>query len=92
MADKDYVTLQLEDDAVRFTPDGRIAVVDAIGALSQADCPVCIWEDMKRNNPHLDELYADYTFPEEGNVPVADTQSWVIIQTLLLDHLIDSES
>ena len=37
MADKDYVTLQLEDDAVRFPPDGRIAVVDSIGALSQAD-------------------------------------------------------
>lgn len=89
---EDHVTLQLEDDAVRFTPDGRIAVVDAIGALTQAGCPVCIWEDLKRDNPQLEELYGDYTFPEQDNVPVADSQSWVIIQTLLLDHLIDSGS
>ena len=89
---EDYVTLQLEDDAIRFTPDGRIAVVDAIGALSQADCPVCIWEDLKRNNPELNEMHADYTFPEEEAVPVVDSRSWVIIQTLLLDHLMDSET
>jgi hypothetical protein len=89
---EDYVTLQLEDDAIRFTPDGRIAVVDAIGALSQADCPVCIWEDLKRANPELSEMHADYTFPEEKDVPVVDSRSWVIIQTLLMDHLIDSET
>lgn len=89
---EEIVTLQLEEDAVRFTPDGRIAVVDAIGALSQSDCPKCLWENLKRHNPELHELYGHYSFPEEDEVAVADSQSWVIIQTRLLDHLIEAES
>lgn len=88
---KSYVTLQLDDDKIRFTPDGRIAVVDAIGALSDAECPTCIWEALKRNNPQLIGLCADYSFREKENVVVADSESWMIIQTLLLDQLIDGD-
>ena len=83
-----FVTLQLEDDEVRFTPDGRIAVVDAINALSDTDCPDCLWEELKRNHPQLGRMCSNYTFPEKGNVPVADVESWVVIQDLLLEQLV----
>lgn len=86
------VTLRLEDDTVRFTPDGRIAVVDAIGALSEAECPDCIWEDLKDKHPSIMAVCGDYTFPQEETVPVADSDGWRIIQTMLLDHLIDNGS
>lgn len=89
---EEWVTLELEDDTVRFTPDGRIAVIDAIGALSETDCPVCLWEDLKRSHPRVAELCGNYAFPEDEDIPVADGRSWMIIQSLLLDHLIDSES
>ena len=88
---KSFVTLQLEEDTIRFTPDGRIAVVDAIGALSEAECPACIWEELKRNHPELIGLCAEYAFREKENVAVADSQGWMVIQTLLLEQLIDSE-
>jgi hypothetical protein len=91
MKNEEHVTLHLEDDRVRFTPDGQIAILDAIGALSQDDCPVCIWEDLKRDNPHLLDICNVYTFPEKEAVPVADSQGWEVIQTLLLEHMIDSE-
>jgi hypothetical protein len=91
---KEWVTLELEDDTVRFTPDGRIAVIDAIGALSETDCPVCVWEDLKRRHPRVADLCVNYAFLEieDEDVPVADSRSWMVIQSLLLDHLIDSES
>ena len=92
MKTEEHVTLHLQDDLIRFTPEGQIAVLDAIGALSEDDCPVCIWEDLKRGNPHISELCDIYTFPEKESAPVADGDSWAIIQTLLLEHLIDSES
>ena len=92
MKKDEHVTLHLENDTVRFTPDGQIAVLDAIGALSEDDCPVCIWEDLKRDNPYIIELCKVYTFPEKERVPVANSESWAVIQTLLLEHLIDSES
>lgn len=89
---EDHVTLQMDDDHIRFTPNGSIAVVDAIAALSEANCPVCLWEDLKQRNPHLDDMCQDYAFPGEDSVAVADNESWIIIQTLLLEHIIDSES
>jgi hypothetical protein len=84
------VTLKIEDDTVRFTPDGRIAVVDAIGALSEAECPDCIWEELKRNHPQISEWCNDYTFAEEETVSVAGSRNWMHIQELLLEHLIDN--
>ncbi len=85
------VTLELEENKVRFTPDGKVAVVDAIGALSEADCPQCLWADLKRSHPHIGRWCSDYRFSEEVTVAVAGRQSWMRIQDLLLDHLIENE-
>jgi hypothetical protein len=86
------VTLEIDADTVRFTPDGKVAVIDAIGALSEADCPKCIWNDLKRSHPKISDWYTDYSFPEEENVPVASSRCWDRIQDLLLDHLIAQAS
>jgi len=82
------VTLELDSDTIRFTPDGRIAVVDAIGALSEDECPDGIWEDLKEKHPSIMALCGDYTFLQEETVPVAGCGAWEAIQTMLLDHLI----
>jgi hypothetical protein len=86
-----FVTLQLEDDEIRFTPDGRIAVVDAINALSGSDCPDCLWEELKRNHPQIGRMCSNYTFPEKGSALVADVESWVVIQDLLLEQLVEED-
>lgn len=88
----DSVTLFLEGDAVRFTPDGRIAVVDAIAALCEAGCPSCIWGNLQEDHPRLSKMCDRYNFPDETEVSVADSESWVEIQSLLIDHLIESDS
>lgn len=88
---EDGVILELEENTVRFTANGRIAVIDAIGALSETDCPTGIWEELKRSHPQIANICSNHCFSREGNTPVADSESWEIIQTLLLDHLIDNE-
>ena len=84
------VTLELEENRVRFTPDGKVAVVDAIGALSEADCPQCLWADLQRSHPQISRWCSDYRFEKEEKVPVAGRRNWMRIQDLLLDHLIDT--
>ncbi|MGB5985089.1 MAG: hypothetical protein WBG37_07270 [Desulfobacterales bacterium] len=86
------VTLQLIDNPVRFTPDGKVAVVDAIAALSEAECPERIWEELKRSHPQLDGLCGDYTFRKEEQVPVAGSEAWLAIESKLLDHLLENAS
>jgi hypothetical protein len=87
----DHLTLKLEGDAVRFTPNGRIAVIDAIGALCEEEHPDTVWEALKRRRPQVATLCEPYTFAGGGPVPVADGAAWMTIQTLLLDHIIDAQ-
>ncbi|MDX9788069.1 MAG: hypothetical protein RBT11_14910 [Desulfobacterales bacterium] len=87
-----FVTLELEDSEVRFTPDGRIAVVDAIAALSdEIEAPDIIWEELKRTHPEINQCCNEYAFSEKETAVVADSEDWMRIQSLLLDHLIDND-
>jgi len=44
---KEFV-LSLEENSVRFTPSGEIAVIDAINALSESDGAEEIWQRFKK--------------------------------------------
>lgn len=83
--------LRVENDDVRFTGDGQIAIIDAIAALGSPECPVCIWDDLKRKYPMLNDIFHTATIDGEGGVPVADSDSWDIIQNLLFDYLLDND-
>ena len=84
------VTLKLEDDTVRFTPDGRIAVIDAIGAVCDAKDPAKMWEDLKHDHPSIVEMCRNYTFSREGTASVVDSEGWMAIQTRLLERIVDT--
>jgi hypothetical protein len=47
---------------------------------------------LKRSHPQIGDWYSDYSFAEEETGPVAGNRSWMRIQDLLLDHLIDKAS
>lgn len=86
---KQALQFQLDDANVRFTPDGSVAVVDAIGAFGNTRCPEKVWAALKRRYPQLEVLCSDYTFAGEEVLSVADGDQWLVIQEKLLDHLID---
>jgi hypothetical protein len=81
--------MQLDGDRVRFTPDGRIAVVDAIRALSALDEAERIWESLKEERPEFKELCQKYNFREDRIDCVVGSEGWEIIEGALLDYILD---
>jgi hypothetical protein len=77
----------LDDTAVRFTPDGRISVLDAIKALTLSDSPEVIWEALKRDHPEIVRHSHSYSFQKAGSLPVLDSQGWDLMWTLLIDYV-----
>lgn len=45
--------LSLDSVALRFTPEGKVSVVDAIRAVSNSDSPYFIWENLKAERPEI---------------------------------------
>lgn len=85
----DYLSLNLGGDVVRFTPDGKVAVEDAIRALFGENHPVTVWRHLKRHHPELDSHCQDYSFDDVTTGPVTDGDGWEIIEATLLDYVLD---
>jgi hypothetical protein len=85
-------TLKLDNDHIRFTPDGKVAVVDAIKALSDLGNPETVWELLKAESPEIKEVYQDYDFAESKSEAVVDSEGWNKIEAALLDYILDHDS
>jgi hypothetical protein len=82
-------TVKFDNDHIRFTPDGKVAVVDAINALSDLGEPETVWESLKAESPEIDQVYQKYNFAESKSVAVVDGEEWEKIETALLDYMLD---
>jgi hypothetical protein len=69
----EQVLVMIGNRDVRFTPDGRVAVLDAINALSDLEPAEHIWEEFKRENPDIECNV--YTFPGEETLCVIDRKT-----------------
>lgn len=82
------VTLEMDGESIRFTEDGKMAVLDAIAVLTRDECPASILERLKQMDPKLETTLETFTFGGEP-VAVADSRNWEIIEILLLEYLIN---
>ena len=85
---KEFV-LCLEENSVRFTPNGEIAVIDAIKALSTSDTAEEIWTALKDENPEILSHCRLFHFSKGKPVMVADSQGWQQIETQLFDYILE---
>ena len=85
---KEFV-LSLEENSVRFTPSGEIAVIDAIKVLSESDAAEDIWQALKDENPEILSHCKRFHFSKTKPVVVVDSQGWEHIETLLFDFILD---
>jgi hypothetical protein len=84
------VHLSLDQHAIRFTPDGKIAVIDAINALSEKNDAGHIWTDLSQSHPEITTLCDTYTFQKKSeSTPVACGETWEKIQMLLFEYLVE---
>ena len=81
--------LSLEENSVRFTPSGEIAVIDAIKVLSESDAAEDIWETLKDENPEILSHCKRFHFSKDKPAMVVDSQGWEHIETLLFDYILD---
>ena len=85
---KEFV-LRMEENSVRFTPSGEIAVIDAIRALSESDTAEEIWQALREENPEILSHCKRFHFSKNSSVLVADSQGWDQIESLLFDYILD---
>jgi hypothetical protein len=83
--------LSLEENSVRFTPRGEIAVIDAIKALIEFDGAEKIWQRLKNENPEILSHCRRFHFSKTKSVMVVDSQGWEQIETLLFDYILDQD-
>jgi hypothetical protein len=85
------LVVHLDDDPVRFTPDGKISVLDAIQALTQLDCPKHLWENLKKHHPEILNHCGSYSFQQGQSLPVVDNQGWDMLWPVLFDYVGNSD-
>ena len=80
--------LRLDHDRVRFTPDGKISVMDVVAALSASDDPEMVWSEIVSENPELLERCMDFKYRDE-TIKVMDADGMAMLETLLFDYMIE---
>ena len=88
---KQNFVVHLDDDPVRFTPDGKVSVLDAIKALTQMDCPRHLWEELKENHPEVLDYCGSYSFQKGQSLPVVDNVGWDRLWPVLMSYLWNSD-
>ena len=77
---------------IRFTPDGKVAVKDAVKALTGSEHWPVLWNKTVSENPHILQYCERYAFEDEIDQLVADSEGWERITMLLLESMADLDS
>jgi hypothetical protein len=70
------IIVTLDSVPLRFTPDGKVSVIDAIRAVSSSNHPYSIWENLKAEHPEILIYCERYSF--QGEEPVSGTDRGVL--------------
>ena len=73
---------------IRFTPEGKVSVVDAIQALCAAKQPEQVWHNLVKAHPEIDKFCETYPFAGAGPAVVVDAPGWSLIEDLLPAHVL----
>ena len=81
------IIVTLDSVPLRFNPDGKVSVIDAIRAVSSSKRPYSLWEKLKAEHPEILMHCEDYSFQGKEPVPVIDSKGWEMVWMLLPDYL-----
>ena len=80
--------VDLGGNDIRFTPEGKVSVVDAIQALCTEQRPERVWRAIVRAHPEVDALCETYRFAGADPAVVVDAPGWSVIEDLLPAHVL----
>ncbi len=82
-----FYNLEIDNDRVRFTPDGRILITDAIHALGAGTDAKHLWEKIIAENPEiLDDCEQS---DDDGAMFFADMETWDRIVPLVAEQFLN---
>jgi hypothetical protein len=79
------VIIAIGDQDIRFTQDGKVAVLDVISVLSESSSAERIWAEFKRQNPGIE--CAEVRFEGGENLCVVDRETMEQVQDWLFDFI-----
>ena len=65
----------LDYQSARFTPDGKVSVVDAIRIVTNSNSPGAIWDSIRAEHPEVLIHCEDYSFQIEAPVLVVNGEA-----------------
>jgi hypothetical protein len=76
---------ELDNAAIRRTPDGKCSVYDLISIVGGQKNPRRVWNDLKSKYPEVVRKTYNFKFPGRGQreTPVTDREGWAYILGLL---------
>ncbi len=77
----------LDQDQIRFTPDGKVSVMDIISALCTTDKPEMVWEAIIQEHPEMYAYCEDFSYKDKS-IKVVDNRGFYMLEKLLFDYLI----
>jgi hypothetical protein len=78
--------LTLDQDKFRFTPDGKVSILDIIAALCATEEPEMIWEEIISNHPEICAYCEDFSYKDE-TIKVIDGSGFYMLEKLLFNYL-----
>lgn len=78
--------LTLDQDKFRFTPDGKVSVLDIIAALCATDEPETIWEEIILQHPQIYGFCEDFPYKDDA-IKVVDARGFHILEKVLFHYL-----
>lgn len=85
------IILEEGGDPIRFTPDGKVAVMDAVRALGDSDHWTALWDRVVSENPDILRYCETYHFENETGHLVVDSEGWERIAILLFESMSDAD-
>jgi hypothetical protein len=73
---EETLIVNFDNQPIRFTPDGKVSVVDAIKMVTGSDNPWSILENLKAEHPDLLTHCQEHVSQSEGAVPVVAGEGW----------------
>lgn len=88
---REATTVVIDQDTIKFTPDGKVDVMDAIATLCGNDQKAAqkIWQRLIKEHPEAVDSFEDYRFSGQERTPVADSRGWSAIQAILFDYMLE---
>ena len=81
------IKVDVENDSVRFTSDGKVFVKDAIRLMISVDESDAIWDSLKKDHPDILACCENYRIHNGETMPVVDIEGLDRILNVLPGYL-----